>query len=124
MEKVRKYRYFNKMLNAVKSLYCNVTSCVRVNSVTTDWFPVNSGVRQGCSLSSILLNIYNNDLALLLKNSIKDISINEDIIAILLYADDIVLIAENEENLQCMLNLLSNWCTVNSMTINVEKSNV
>jgi hypothetical protein len=53
-----------------------------------------------------LFNIYINDLALLLKNSNKGIPINEDNVAILLlYADDIVLIAENEENLQFMLDL-------------------
>ena len=41
-----------------------------------------------------------------------------------MYADDIVLIAENEEDLQHMLNELHNWCSVNSITINCSKSNI
>ena len=40
-----------KMLKAVMSLYSSVSSCVRVNSLCTDWFNVSSGLRQGCILS-------------------------------------------------------------------------
>ena len=30
----------------------------------------------------------------------------------MLYADDVVLLAENETDLQCMLNVLGNWLTL------------
>ena len=40
----------------------------------------------------------------------------------LLYADDIVLMAENEENLQSMLNTLSDWCRHWRVLINTNKS--
>ena len=33
-----------------------------------------------------------------------------------MYADDIVLIAENENDLQSILNELTGWCDNNSMT--------
>ena len=42
-------------------------------------------------------------------------------ISILLYADDIVLIAENEQNLQEMLNFMYNWW---KLKLNINKSNV
>jgi len=44
-------------------------------------------------------------------------------LSILLYADDIVLIAENEVNLQNMLNIMSSWCCNCKwrLTINNEK---
>ena len=35
------------MLVAVKSLYSSVSAYVRVNSLTTDWFNVSGGLRQG-----------------------------------------------------------------------------
>ena len=36
----------SKMVTAIKSLYVNVSACVKVNNLTTDWFDVNSGLRQ------------------------------------------------------------------------------
>jgi len=39
-----------------------------------------------------------------------------------LFADDIVLLAENETNLQSMLNILSNWCNKWGIKINASKS--
>ena len=35
-----------------------------------------------------------------------------------LFADDIVLIAENPNDLQVLLNILSAWCKLNGMVIN------
>jgi hypothetical protein len=42
----------------------------------------------------------------------------------LLYADDIVLISENESDLQEMLNLLNSWCSTNKMFVNAKKSHI
>ena len=43
-----------KLLDAIKSLYVSVASCIRINSLTTDWFDVMCGLRQGCCLSPLL----------------------------------------------------------------------
>ena len=75
------------MLNAVKSLYTAVSSCVRINVFYTDWFDVTSGLRQGCSLSPLLFNIFINDLALKIKACGKGVKIDGDTVGILLYAD-------------------------------------
>ena len=40
------------------------------------------------------------------------------------FADDIVLIAENPNDLQVLLNILSAWCKLNGMVINGTKSNI
>ena len=57
------------------------------------YFDVNCGLRQGFFLSPVLFNLYINDLALYLKSLGKGIKCDDDKICILLYADDIVLIA-------------------------------
>lgn len=113
------------MYNALQSIYSNVSCCVKVNENFSDWFNVNLGLRQGCILSPILFNCFINDLAIKIKALGMGIDIEDgEKLSILLFADDIVLLASNERDLQEMLNCLSNWCNENKMTINVKKSNI
>ena len=110
------------MLRAVQSLYKSVSSCVRINGLMTDWFDVNVGLCQGCPLSPLLFNCFINDLALKIKAVGVGVSIDNDVrVCIRMYADDIVLIGENERDLQNMLNELSVWCEANHMQTNSTK---
>ncbi len=86
--------------------------------------PVKSGLRQGCSLSPLLFNLFINDLALRLKSLGKGLHIDNKDVCLLLYADDLVLLAENAEDLKSMLHELSSWCDVNNMHVNTDKSNI
>ena len=45
-------------------------------------------------------------------------------ISILLYADDIILLAQTEGNLQIMLNGLNDWCNKWKLRVNLKKSNI
>ena len=103
------------MLVALRSLYHSVSSCARINKHKTDWFSVHSGLRQGCILLPLLLNIYINDLAIYLKSLDIGIEIGNYKNCILLYADDIILVAENEQNLQTLLSALNDWCSQNDV---------
>ena len=86
-----------------------MAACIRLKCFTTDWFDVTCGLRQSCCLSPLLFNLFINDLALRIKALGKGVMANEDLISILLYADDIVLISGNAEDLQLMLNCLNEW---------------
>ena len=123
-DKLESFDVNGKMLNAIKSLYGTVKCAVRVNNYTTDWFNVTTGLKQGCLLSTTLFNLYINDLSTQLDISRKGISIEGKTINHLFYADDLVIIAENEADLHLLLNILSNWCTVNKMSINGDKIKV
>ena len=68
-------------------------------------------VKQGDTISPTLFDIYINDLAEELKQS--EIGIELDIgviVSCLLYADDIVLLADKEDDLQALLNIVNDWC--------------
>ena len=38
----------HRMVELFKALYTDTVSCVRADGCESEWFPVNSGVRQGC----------------------------------------------------------------------------
>ncbi len=65
-------------------------------------FSYNYGVRQGDVLSTTLFSIYINDLAKEIKCMNLGIPVDEFLVWILLYTDEIVLLAENEADLQCV----------------------
>ena len=108
---------------AIKSLKCNKAVGIDdLNGKLTEWFDVSCGLKQGCSLSSILFNLYFNDLIIKINSLDIGIEINGEKVCILAYADDVVLLAENENELQVLMNELNIWCEQNKLEVNVSKS--
>ena len=98
------------MYNAISSLYVNTESCVCVNGFQTNWFPCVNGVRQGDNISLTLFSIFINEFAVKIKNLKMGIPVEYEKISILLYADDIALVTENERNMQVVPDILNKWC--------------
>ena len=67
---------------------------------TTDFFNYKRGVRQGCLLSSLLFSLYINDLEQCLANEgAEGVELWDIRLCAMLYADDLVLLAETEQDL-------------------------
>jgi hypothetical protein len=123
--KLRSLGFGGKFYNTIKSIYSSPIASVNVNNFITDSFPSDFGVRQGDPLSPTLFGLFLNDLAIDIKNTGLGIKIQEDLLlSILLYADDLALIAESEQDLQIMITTLSNWCKKWRMKVNVKKTKV
>ena len=120
--KLLKNNIGGKIYYAIQELYNETVSCVQLNHMKTEWFQTLYGVRQGDNLSPTLFNIYINDLAEELKSMNLGIKMGDLHICILLYADDIVLVSENEQNLQRMLSHVHKWCCKWQMKVNIEKN--
>ena len=113
-----------RLFNTLSNIYSSSNSQLRVNNYLTDSFNVSSGVRQGDSMSPILFSMFLNDLATGINDLNCGIKIDNSELSILLYADDIVLIAPSEENLQKMLNFVAEWCRKWRMAVNTDKTKV
>ena len=114
----------NKIMKALKAIYEKVKCNVRINGMKTQWFDVTVGLKQGCIWSPLLFNMYINDLCIEMKATGKGLNIGEETLCILLFADDLVLLAENEEDLQLLLNVMSEWCKKWKLLINGDKTNI
>ena len=106
-------------------MYTDTEAFVPINNhITTDWFSVPSGVRQGDPLSPTLFSIFINDLVETLKSLDIGVSIGQENVCILLYADDVVPIAKSEGELQSLLNSMEQWCTYWQLRVNNSKTNI
>ena len=100
-------------------MYSEIKSCVSANNDISGFFISNTGVRKGENLSPILFSICLNDLEGFLEHNrnfgIPVECLTEELyfflkIGILLYADDTVFLAENENDLQICLDLINEYC--------------
>ena len=111
--------------NAISALYSNPRARVILNEHETEYFDCPVGVKQGDCLSPTLFAIFINDLAIEIKNSNIGVILEEGLlINILLYADDIVLLAEKEEDMQSLLFIVECWCKKWRLEVNLTKTNI
>ena len=93
----------------IKTSYANPQSCVTNNGFATRFFfPLERGVRQGCSLSGILFVIGVELLASGIRsdNSIKGLSLNSKEFKLSQYADDTTCLVEDTSSAS---NLFKSW---------------
>jgi hypothetical protein len=114
--KLRQAGIHGPMYDALCSLYSGCESSVRLGATLgyTEFFPIETGVRQGCILSPLLYSLFINDLALELKKLEQEgvgvpIGLSGRRLVTLLYADDIVLLAENPADLQRLMAVVHSY---------------
>ena len=98
-----------------------------LNEYHTEYFECPIGVKQGDCLSPTLFSIFINDLAVELKSANLGVKIdheNEFLVSLLLYADDIVLLTENEVDMQTLISLVETWCRKWQLELNLTKTNI
>ena len=124
--------------NAISAMFSNPRARVILNDLSTDYFDCPIGVKQGDCISATLFAIYINDLAKEIKDckvgiDLREILDGEEVnnipesslfINILLYADDIVCLAENEQDMQELLSIVENWCTRWRLEVNLTKTDI
>ena len=81
---------------------------MRTGDRESEWFGVNRGVRQDCTLSPLLCNVFVNKVTREARGGfVREVKLSTGEVGVLLYADNMVLMAESEERLQSNLQVLS-----------------
>ena len=112
-------------LNIVKAIYEKPTANIILNSEKLEVFPLRSGTRQGCPLSSLLFNIVLKVLATTIREEkeIKVIQIRKEEVKPSLFADDMILYTENpKETIRKLLELIGEFSKGAGYKINTQKS--
>ena len=120
-------------------MYAKAKSRVFVNGELSNTFPCQVGVRQGDSLSPLLFAIYLSGLNEFLSEHCEGLKLvpalasefifDEKLLYylklyILMYADDTVVLAESEDEMQKSLNTLHEYCEEWKLKINVTKTKI
>ena len=108
-------------------MYNSLLSCVRVKNEYTDFFECPDGVRQECVLSPTLFCLFINQLAEHIQSTGKHgVQMLSGLIElfILLFADDVTLLATTPSGLQNQLNCLRYCCVKMGMEVNEGKTKV
>ena len=94
---LRKLGLEGAYLNIIKAIYEKPTANIILNGRKLKAFPLRSGTRQGCPLSSLAFNIVLEILATAIRHekAIKDIQIGKEEMKLSLFADDMIVYREN-----------------------------
>jgi len=106
-------------------MYENVIAKLKNTEGWSKEINCNIGVKQGCPLSPTLFGIYIDKLEECLeKASCVGPTLTGIVINLLLYADDIVLMARSPHDLENQLRILKDFCSNMGMTVNTDKTKV
>ena len=112
-------------LSIIKAIYDKPTANIILSGENLKAFPLRSGTRQGCSLSTLLFNIVLEVLAMAIREEkeIRGIQIGKEEVKLSLFADDMILYIENPKDAtRKLLELISEFGKVAGYKINAQKS--
>ena len=120
---MRKYNISANLVRTIEQLYDKATSAVQMNGSIGEWFRTTVGVRQGCLLSPTLFNIF---LERIMSDALEEhdgkVSIGGRNITNLRFADGIDALAEEEQELEALVESLDQTRTRYKIEISAEKT--
>ena len=114
-ECLRKRKVPEGLLKKIQMLYTDCSSCVRVGGGSSCWFPIKRGVQQGSALSPLLFITIMDDILKSLKETTNKLNA-------MVFADDVMIWGETEEEVQISLNKWRNKFAEFNLKISNTKS--
>ena len=130
------WKFLNKVLDTtgfgkcfkkwIDIIYNNVESCIINNGVTSPYFEIKTGVRQGCPLSALLFILAVEVLAISIRENpaIKGININDKTFKISQLADDTTLFLKDTNSLHHVLNIWKDFEKLSGLKLNYTKTEI
>ena len=110
-----------KDIRLIRNLYWDQKATVKIDNHLSKWIQICRGVRQGCVLSPDLFALYGENIMKALEDlvgvKVGGVNINN-----LRYVDDAVIIAESEEQLQQLMNVVEEESAKKGLKINMKKT--
>ena len=106
----------------IYNLYHLQKGAIKLPNGLTEWTEINRGVRQGCVMSPNFFNLYSEHILRRLEESNDGVTINGVCINNIRYADDTALIADSEEGLQRILELILDASSGEGLEFNCKKT--
>ena len=126
----KKFGFGPNFISLVSIIMKDARSCVNYAGWLSSYFPVSSGIRQGCPFSPMAFILAIELLAIKLRknNNIKGLPLvtgiaagQLDILKVALYADDLTLFLTDENDLKHALNVFANFEKVSGLALNIAK---
>ncbi|KAH9274112.1 hypothetical protein BASA83_003414 [Batrachochytrium salamandrivorans] len=123
--KLQNMGFPRRTLAFLKALYTSSSARARAESLLSDPFPVQRGVRQGCPLSGLLFNLFINDiLDGVVPITVPGLSRDTNPIRGLMYADDVAVFADSEQSLLAASTAIEQWANQWEMQFGVAKCGI
>ena len=110
-----------QVISTILDLYTDSFTSVSVGGKTTRRIRINSGVKQGCPLSPLLFNLILDELIVKLKNLGIGIKMNKQLVSVMAFADDLVLITEHSSHMLVAIKGCQNFFNQKGLSVNVSK---
>ena len=123
--KLKQLNVSDKFINFLSSYYFLDNISTASSGKRTRKQYQKRGLRQGCNLSSILFIIYMIELSVRMRASGVGLRLESgELVNILLFADDIIIISNSPESLAELKAILEQWCKDYKMKISISKTNI
>ena len=121
---LKAFNFGNVIVKLIKLCYTDISSCVMNYKSTTGYFNLHRGVRQGDPLSPYLFILALELMSIKVRNdiTIRGLKYDQYEIKILVYADDITAILEDETDAKKLLKYLKIFEKLSGLKINQSKS--
>ena len=120
--KMIKLSITGNIYKSIKSMYKTCNYAIKINNMASKTFSSNTGVKQGCTLSPLLSNLYQNDLHDIFDDTCFPVKLGNMNINSLSWANDLVLFSTNKKGIQNCMDKLSKYCHKWDLTINSDKT--
>lgn len=114
-------------MGTLRKMYEAATMQVRIGGRISSSFTAEAGVKQGDPLSPLLFGLFIDKVERFFTAELGQevgVRIADAMCRVLLYADDLVLMADTPEQLQQLLDCLSRFCKACCMNVNTTKSEI